>query len=143
MSSPTMTESNTLRDKDHAILEHISNGKDDTRKITQATTLEDYEVRYSFEKLENLGLVTIRRDDEMIERVVDGRKQVFKAPYEAELTDDGRQYLDTLDKGEKYQELNRGELIDKVHDLEQRIEYLETAVEMLTNKFQSDSHPES
>ena len=66
-----------IRDKDRVVLEHIEEGQDDVQKITEQTTLENHHVSYSFEKLEGLGFVTVKKPDKMVERVVDGQKRVF------------------------------------------------------------------
>ena len=90
-----------LRDIDRIVLNAIKNGKDDTQKITSHTGLHRDKVTYSLKKLEKQGLITVKKPDRMVERVVDGQKRVFQAPINAELTEAGRQTLKESKKEEK------------------------------------------
>lgn len=132
-------DTETLREKDRAVLSHILEGRNDTHEITQATTLADYEVRYSFGKLEDHGLIRIEKPDGMVERTVDGQKRVFKAPHQAHLTDKAKEYLEQTrikEDAERFEDMSREELVEKIRDHEDRIDRLETAVEMLKASFQ-------
>ena len=126
-----MTDDLQLRDIDQAVLHHITEGHNDTQKITQATTLENHRVRYSLKKLEQLGLITVEQPDQMVERVVDGQKRVFQHPKKAELTDKGRRTLRESDQEdlEAYQNLTHKELVVKIRSLEKDINKLENAFE--------------
>ncbi len=126
-----MTDDLQLRDIDQAVLHHITEGYNDTQKITQQTTLKTHRVRYSLKKLEKQGLITVEQPDQMVERVVDGQKRVFQHPKKAELTDKGRQTLRENDQEdlEAYQNLTHKELVVKIRSLEKDINKLENAFE--------------
>lgn len=120
----------TLRDKDVAVLRCIQNGEQDVQQITAATTLSNSEVNYSFGKLEDHDLITVEKPDGMVDRVVNGQRQVFEAPKQASLTDRGQSYLASIEfPGEQYQDMSREELVESVHELEIRISDLEDAFE--------------
>jgi hypothetical protein len=119
-----------LRDKDRAVLECIRDGDNDVQQIKAATTLSKREINYAFEKLEDLGFIKVTRSDGQVERVIDGQKRVFDAPKAATLTDDAFQYLQATDQdSNRYQDLSRDELVDKIHDLEDRVDRLESGFE--------------
>ena len=132
--------SEKLRDKDHAILQQIGQGQDDVQKITSNTTLENHHVSYSFEKLEQLGLIEVEKPDEMVERVVDGQKRVFQHPKQARLTDKARKHLKeskTLEVTD-YSDMNLNELVEKVYELENRVDQLEQRLEMVRRQVQQN-----
>jgi predicted transcriptional regulator len=127
-----MTSGNPpLRDKDKTVLHHIKEGRDDIQKITEATTLENHEVNYCFQKLEKLGLIEVEKPDGMVERVVDGQKRVFEAPKRAELAEEGDQYLKDIEGGtvEAYDEMSSSDLIKRFRELEERVDQLENSIE--------------
>lgn len=125
----TMTE---LRDKDQAVLHAIQEGHNDTQKITEHTTLENHHVRYSLKKLENQGLIQLEKPDGMVERKINGQKRVFQAPLKAEPTEAGLQTLKETDQEalEAYQNLTHRELVEKVYDLEEKLERLQESIQM-------------
>jgi predicted transcriptional regulator len=129
-----------LRDKDHAILKKISEGLDDTQKITAETTLQNHEVRYSLKKLEQEGLITVENPDRMVERVVDGQKRVFQHPKQAELTETGLQYLTeyTSMDNPDFTDLSHAELVNWVRDLEQEMKELEKSFGLLKKQIQKN-----
>jgi len=119
-----------LRDKDRAVLECIRDGDNDVQQIKAATTLSKREVNYSFEKLEDLDFIEVSRPDGQVERIIDGQKRVFDAPKEATLTDQAIQYLQsTANDGDRFQDLTRDELVEKIHGLEARVDRLESGFE--------------
>jgi len=130
-----MTE---LRDKDQAVLQAISDGYDDTQKIKSETTLENHEIRYSLDKLEDMGLVDLEQPDGMVERVVDGQKRVFQAPTEAELTKKGDSRVTKIENEEfsRYEDLSHSELVEKVHQLESQLEELHQKFETFQRQVQ-------
>ena len=125
-----------LRDKEHVILQQIQSGNNDVQKITSATTLENHHVTYAFQKLEENGLLTVSKPEGTVERVIDGQKRVFQHPKQAELTEQGEQYLEQedLEDVEMYEDLTRRELVEKVHELEEQIEELENKFEVFRNQ---------
>ena len=128
-----------IRDKDHLVLQHIKKGLNDTQKITAETTLENHHVSYCFEKLEELGLITVEKPDTMIERIVDGQKRVFQHPKQAELTEKGLQYLENSDseKVTEYEDLSHGELVEKVKAVEEDVKELEEAFKLFKKQIQN------
>ena len=133
-----MTDDLQLRDIDQAVLHHITEGQNDTQKITQQTTLKTHRVRYSLKKLEKQGLITVEQPDQMVERVIDGQKRVFQHPKKAELTDKGRQTLkeSNQEEIEAYQNLSHKELVKKVHHLEAEIQTLKNSLEAFRKQVQ-------
>lgn len=134
----TEQEFEQIRDKDHVVLQHIKEGREDVQKITAETTLENHHISYSFEKLEELGLITVEKPDRMVERVVNGQKRVFQHPKKAELTEKGNQYI-KRNSGEVslYEDLNRRELVQKVKKLDKRVESLESSLSTFKKQIQN------
>jgi predicted transcriptional regulator len=127
-----------LRDKDHVILEKISEGLDDTQKITSETTLQNHEVRYSLEKLDQLDLITVEKPDRMVERVINGQKRVFQHPLQAQPTEKGLNYLEESNQEdlEAYENLTHKELVQKVHDLENQLKELQDSFKIFRKQIQ-------
>jgi len=122
--------SGRLRDEDHAVLCCIRDGDDDVQKIKAATTLSKRQVNYAFDKLEDLGLIEVSRPDGQVERVIDGQKRVFDAPKRATLTEHAVDYLrSTETENTQYSDLSKEELVETVHELEERIDRLENGFE--------------
>ena len=121
-----------VRGKDEAVLHCIENGDDDIQLITSSTTLTNSEVNYCFRKLEKIGLIQVRKQDGMVERVVDGTKQVFEAPKTAELTPLGDDYLENYSSGssKSFDTEGREELAERVADLENDVQELKSAFEV-------------
>lgn len=120
-----------IRDKDHVVLRHIEEGREDVQKITAQTTLENHHVSYCFEKLEKQGLITVEKPDRMVERIVDGQKRVFQHPKKAKLTEKGHRYLknEEMNRTEAYGDLSHGELVKKFRELEETVDQLERSME--------------
>jgi len=119
-----------VRNKDHTVLTCIKQGENDVQQITATTTLSNSEVNYSFSKLADLGLITVEKPDGMVDRVVDGERQVFEAPKQAYLTDDALDYFDWTDREQElaaYRAMNHDELVERVHALEGQVANLEEA----------------
>jgi prefoldin subunit 5 len=121
-----------VRGKDEAVLHCIESGDNDIQLITSNTTLSNSEVNYCYRKLEKIGLIQVEKPDGMVERVVDGTKQVFEAPKRASLTPLGEDYLENYSDGsaEKYSNESREELAEKAADLENKVEELESKFEV-------------
>jgi predicted transcriptional regulator len=129
---------NQLRDQDRAVLQQIQEGNDDVQKITSNTTLENHQVNYCFEKLEQLGLINVHRSDGYTERIINGQKRVFQNPKQAQLTSQAETLLEEEDiEPDQYRDLSREELVDKTRSLEQRVDTLETRLERLTEQFRN------
>jgi predicted transcriptional regulator len=121
-----------IRDKDRVVLECIQEGCDDIQQITEATTLDNAAVNYCFRKLSADDFIVVEKPDGMVDRVIDGTRQVFEAPKQASLTGKGRKYLqqsDGHDDSVKYRTMTRDELIERVHELERTVEELGTQVD--------------
>jgi predicted MarR family transcription regulator len=127
-----------LRDEDQLVLNQVEQGNDDVQKITEATILENHQVTYAFQKLEDLQLLTVSRPDQMVERTINGQKRVFQHPKTAKLTEQGEQVLSRRDEKEleKYQDLTQKELVEKVHSLETRINELENKLRIFRKQVQ-------
>jgi predicted transcriptional regulator len=127
-----------LRDKEQIILQQIQSGNDDVQKITSETTLENHHVTYAFQKLEQHGLLKVSKPDGTVERVINGQKRVFQHPKQAELTDKGEQYLEKAETQEldEYENLSHRELVEKTHELENRVEELENKFEVFRDQVQ-------
>jgi predicted transcriptional regulator len=127
-----------LRDKDHVILEKISQGLDDTQKITSETTLQNHEIRYSLEKLQDQGLIELEKPDGMVERVINGQKRVFQAPLQAQTTEKGLNYLEESNQEDlkPYQNLTHKELVQKVDDLENQLKELQDSFNIFRKQIQ-------
>jgi len=125
-----MSSTESLRDKDHAVLTCIRDGQNDVQQIKAATTLSKREVNYAFEKLDDMNFIEVSRPDGQVERVIDGQKRVFDAPKKATLTDHAVQYLHTAEQDTtRYDDFSRDELVERIHDLEDRIDRLENGFE--------------
>jgi len=119
-----------VRDKDHTVLSCIKDGENDVQQITATTTLSNSEVNYSFSKLADLDLITVEKPDGMVDRVIDGERQVFEAPKQAYLTDDALDYFNWTDREEElaaYRAMSHDELVERVHALEGQVADLEDA----------------
>lgn len=115
-----------VREKDHVVLSCIRNGHDDVQQIRSETTLTWREVDYSIEKLADQGLIDVEKQEGYVTRIVDGQKRTFQAPRSVDLTRQGRQYFaeHQQDLGQ-YEDLSRDELIERIHELEDRVDRLE------------------
>ena len=127
-----MTDDLELRDKDYIVLQTIEEGRGDVQKITAETTLENHHISYCFEKLEDLGLITVEKPDKMVERVIDGQKRVFQHPKQAEITEKGHQYLEESEQEdlEAFKNMSHRELVEKVRQLETEVDDLRHSIEM-------------
>jgi predicted transcriptional regulator len=122
-----MTENPSLRSEDRLILQQIQEGNDDIQKITENTLLENHQVNYAFQKLEEHSLIHVTKPEGYTERTINGQKRVFQHPKTAEITQKARSLLEESNQEdlEQYQDLTREELIQTIHELEQRVEELE------------------
>ena len=129
-----MTDDLKLRDIDKTILHHITEGRNDTQKITQETTLKTHRIRYSLKKLEKQGLITVTQPDQMVERVINGQKRVFQHPKQ----DKGLQKTEELNQEnlEAFKNMSHRELVKKTRRLEKDINELENAFEAFRKQVQ-------
>lgn len=129
-----MTErKDQLREIDQVVLQKVAEGVDTTHKISKATTFKTHEVRYSLKKLGRLGLLKIEKRDGMEEDIIDGQRRVFQSSLQGELTTKGRQLIEEVEQEDisKYEDLSHSELVEKVRGLEDRVDQLEQAIEVL------------
>lgn len=124
-----MTETE-LREKDRTVISCISDGHADVQQITAETTLSNREVNYCFRKLEEAGLIDVEKPDGMVEREIDGQTRVFEAPKHATLTADGEDAVERItdDRLDQYRDLSYEELVERVAELERRVEAVESAL---------------
>jgi len=128
-----------LREKDLTVLNLLSDGEDDVQKLTSATTLTNSEVNYCFQKLNDMKLVTVSKPDGTVTRVVDGTKQVFEAPKQAQLTELGETVLERIEDeetGQRYEDLTRKELVRKVQRLEEEMEEMNRKFDLFRKQVQ-------
>jgi hypothetical protein len=126
-----------LRDKDIAVLEAIRDGANDVHEIGEATTLTNREINYSITEysLEDLGLVDVDRPDGREWREVDSREMEVWTPKQVALTDAGIQYLAQHDSEEHgYEDFSKRELVQRIEDLEERQDRLETLFKRFRDK---------
>ena len=113
-----------IREKDYAVLNCIQSGHNDVQLITEDTTLTNSEVNYCFRKLSKMGLIEVEKQEGMVERVIDGTRQVFEAPKQATLTERAQTCLEkeSENRGDRYRALNHEQLVKRVHTLEAEVE---------------------
>ena len=129
-----------LRDKEKLILQQIQDGNNDVQKITSATTLENHHVTYAFQKLEEHGLLEVSKPEGTVERIIEGQKRVFQHPKQAELTNQGKQYLEETEQEDlaEFEDLSHNELLEKVHKLEAQIDELERKFKIFREQIQRE-----
>jgi predicted transcriptional regulator len=122
-----------LRDQDKAVLQLVADGVDDVQKITHETTLENHQVTYCFEKLEEHDLVNVEHPDGYVERVIDGRRRKFQAPKQAELTSRGEAVVEELDEdnSSEFEDMTHDEIVETLMDLKQSVESLNQRIDIL------------
>lgn len=113
-----------LREKDLAVLHAIHDGAEDISEIREATTLTNREINYSLteKSLEQQDLVEIKRTEGR-QQTPDG-KTIWK-PKQVQLTDQGIQAIAQNQENTPYEDMTREELIQQVHELENRVDRLE------------------
>ena len=139
MSSDTSNNDTfaAVRPEDHTVLVALTEGYDDVRQLNRETSLSRRQINYSLtEKLEPLGLITVDRppDGTYREETIDGTPHRYPAPKEASLTLLGQRYLDSTDRPlslDGHRNLDRTELVQKVHDLEERQNRVEERIEAM------------
>lgn len=119
-----------IREKDHAVLQCIQDGRNNTRTIREATTLSNRDVNYSLDKLEDLDLIETETPNGRVTLTVDGQKRNFKAPRQTRLTETGFEYLASRSNEQtRFQGMTYDELVNTVQDLEKRIDEIEDSFE--------------
>lgn len=124
-----------IRDKDRVVLECIAEGSNDIQLITAETTLDNAAVNYCFRKLSDAEFIVVEKPEGMVDRVINGTRQVFEAPKQATLTSKGRKYLEQVNEdadgseSDQFRRMTRDELIERVRELEHTVQELETEVE--------------
>jgi hypothetical protein len=86
-----------IREIDSTVLTCIKKGRDDVQKITSFTGLPNHKINYSFNKLEELGFIKVKKPEQPVERVIDRQKRVFKVKT-AGLTDLAEEYFEWVDR---------------------------------------------
>lgn len=120
----------TLREKDRVVLRCISEGATDTTAIREKTTLSNRDVHYCFDKLEEGGLIETHTPDGRVTRVINGQKQNFRAPRQAQLTKRGKQHLSKSDQPETVlYDMDREEMIERIRELEGEVSDLWEALD--------------
>ena len=116
-----------LREKDIAVLQAIQTGASDTREIHEATTLTIREINYSLTEysLEQQGLVEINRLDGRGWRKINGEERYVWKPKQVRLTDQGLKTLAENGTTDRFEDMSRRELIERIQELEERQNRLE------------------
>jgi len=122
---PSKDQFKNIGDREAEVLNLVKNGYDDFQRIREQLTLSWRQLDYSIEKLEDADLVETRNPDGYTVREVDGQRRKFKEPRRVELTELGLQYLDHVEVKQQYRDMDRDELIETIHQLEERVERLE------------------
>lgn len=126
-----------VREKDDVVLQKVAEGKNDIQLVTSSTSLKRSEVDWCFRKLDDLGLVKVETPEGMVDRVVDGTRQVFQAPKTADLTDLGEEYLDSRDLDlDGYEDMSKKELIRRVQKLEKEVEDVRRSLDVFRRQVQ-------
>jgi predicted ArsR family transcriptional regulator len=129
-----------LREAEQLVLQCIRNGYTDAFEAGQELTLSNSQIRHAFRTLAEKGYIDLHREDGYVERTDrQGQTRVFKAPYEAELTDKAGRYVQQQDAAadlDQYRQLSHDELVQTVHDLEQRVDRLEQGFEAFRRQVQ-------
>jgi hypothetical protein len=117
-----------LREKDRHILAAIQQGYDNVRALNKELAYNRDEINYSLkQKLALDGLVTLQTPDGWRTETMNGRIRRYKAPKQATITDHGIRYLEeTEQERTPPTDMSHVELVQTVHDLEHRVETLET-----------------
>lgn len=119
-----------LREEDIAILHAVraDNGTTDVHELTHALTLTRRQINYSIRKyLEPSGLVHVEEQDGFTTCDRHQQTRRFEAPKQVWLTDKGETSLSEYDHSDQYADMSREELVQTIHDLEERMNTLETA----------------
>jgi len=72
--------------------------------------------------------------------VIDGQKRVFPAPEQATLTEKRLEYFEWTDReGSKlYEDVTREEMAERIRELEERLDTLETKFDVFTKQVRRD-----
>lgn len=126
-----------LRDKDLTVLQAIQDGANTVSEIKESTTLSNREINYSLteKSLKEMGLVEIDRANGREWHKINGEERYVWKPKTVELTDQALQTLaEQENKTDRYEDMSKRELIDRIQELEQRQDRLETVFKDFRNK---------
>lgn len=115
--------------KEIAVLQAIQDGAETVPEIREKTTLTSREINYRLNEysLEELGLVEIDRKEGREWLEIDGEERYVLKPKKVQLTDKALQILAEHEtNAERYEDMSKQELIERIHELEQRQDRLET-----------------
>lgn len=130
-----------VNDKGHTVLACILRGDSDVRSINRATTLSRHQINYYFEKLERLDLIFVMRPDGYTTERENGQVRRFRKPKQAALTAAGMTYFEWKSREipvEQYEDMDRDELVQKVRDLEDRVETIERSFDAFRRQVQRE-----
>jgi len=117
-----------LRQKDKAVLQAIKDGARTVSQIKETTTLSNREINYSLteKSLQQHGLVEIQREEGREWTEIKSEERYIWKPKTVELTDKAIKLLAEHETNTRYEDLSKQELIQRIHELEQRQDRLET-----------------
>jgi len=129
-----------LREAEQLVLQCIRDGYTDAFEAGQELTLSNSQIRHAFRTLAEKGYIDLHREEGYVERTDrQGQTRVFKAPYEADLTDKAGQYFQQQEVEadlDAYSSFSRDELSQTVHTLQQRVDRLEQGFEAFRKQVQ-------
>jgi len=122
-----MTPDTDLREKDIAVLQAIQDGAQTVSQIKATTTLSNREINYSLteKSLQQQGLVEIEREEGRKWTEFQNSERYIWKPKTVELTDKAITLLAEHQTNNRYEDLSKQELIQRIHELEQRQTRLE------------------
>lgn len=116
-----------LREKDLAVLQAVQEGANTVSEIKEKTVLSNREINYSLTEysLEQQGLVEIDRLDGREWRKINGEERYVWKPKQVRLTDQGLKTLAENGTTDRFEDMSRRELIERIQELEERQNRLE------------------
>jgi len=116
-----------LREKDLAVLQALQEGANTVSEIKENTVLGNREINYSLTEysLEQQGLVEIDRLDGRGWRKINGEERYVWKPKQVRLTDQGLKTLAENGTTDRFEDMSRRELIERIQELEERQNRLE------------------
>ena len=116
-----------LREKDLAVLQAVQEGANTVSEIKENTVLSNREINYSLTEysLEQQGLVEINRLDGRGWRKINGEERYVWKPKQVRLTDQGLKTLAENGTTDRFEDMSRRELIERIQELEERQNRLE------------------
>lgn len=109
------------------MLQAVQEGANTVSEIKENTVLSNREINYSLTEysLEQQGLVEINRLDGREWRKINGEERYVWKPKQVRLTDQGLKTLVENGTTDRFEDMSRRELIERIQELEERQDRLE------------------